>query len=79
MQLADTITAAEVNALSRSLLSYVSHYRNEPELMREYEAAEPGSWAEPGPTRATAIVACIPAFMDASGHRWVGALCVVCV
>lgn len=32
LQLADTITAAEVNALSRSLLSYVSHYRAEAEV-----------------------------------------------
>lgn len=36
------------------------------QLLEEYEA-DP-SWAWPGPTRATAIVACLPAFMDASGH-----------
>lgn len=37
------------------------------QLLEEYEA-DPSSWAWPGPTRATAIVACLPAFMDASGH-----------
>lgn len=37
------------------------------QLLREYES-DPSGWAEPGPTRATAVVACIPAFMDASGH-----------
>lgn len=42
------------------------------QLMREYEE-DPSSWAEPGPTRATAIVACLPAFMDASGHSTGGA------
>lgn len=67
MALADAITPGEVNALARSLLSYVSHYRDESTLMREYEE-DPSLWAEPGPTVATAIVACIPAFMDASGH-----------
>jgi hypothetical protein len=40
--------------------------------MEEYES-DPGSWAWPGPTRATAIVACLPAFMDASGHSTGGA------
>lgn len=35
--------------------------------MAEYEE-DPSVWAWPGPTRATAIVACLPAFMDASGE-----------
>ena len=65
--LADTITPEEVNQLSRSLLSYVSHYKNEAALVREYEES-PESWGAPGPTAATAIVACVPAFMDASGR-----------
>lgn len=42
------------------------------QLLEEYEA-DPSSWAWPGPTRATAIVACLPAFMDASGHSTGGA------
>lgn len=28
---------------------------------------EPGLWAEPGPTRTTSIIACLPAFVDQSG------------
>lgn len=67
LALADSITPEEVNSLARSLLSYVSHYRNEATLVREYEE-NPDAWAAPGPTAATAIVACVPAFMDASGH-----------
>ncbi|KAG7669392.1 hypothetical protein Ndes2526B_g05713 [Nannochloris sp. 'desiccata'] len=67
MALADTITPGEVNGLARSLLSYVSHYRNEASLVKEYEE-DPEGWAVPGPTAATSIVACVPAFMDASGH-----------
>lgn len=67
LALADSITTEEVNTLSRSLLSYVSHYGNEAALQREWENA-PDKWADPGPTIATAIVACVPAFMDASGH-----------
>lgn len=66
LDLADTITSDEVNALSRSLLSYVSHYGREGEAWEEYQA-DPSGWAEPGPTWSTAIVACIPAFMDDSG------------
>eukprot|EP00887_Chlorella_sp_A99_P001378 scaffold8.g1378.t1 len=67
LALADTMTASEVNRLARSLLSFTSHYRAESALVEEYER-NPSAWAEPGPTRATAIVACLPAFMDASGH-----------
>ena len=118
----DTISKDEVDALAKSLLSYLSHYNQEHkvrwkgggaglcsagrgapcletvrlctgtlcnpcsfgtppssmrkfyhihcfslQLLEEYEA-DPSSWAWPGPTRATAIVACLPAFMDASGH-----------
>jgi hypothetical protein len=63
----DTISKDEVDALAKSLLSYLSHYNQEQQLLEEYEA-DPSSWAWPGPTRATAIVACLPAFMDASGH-----------
>lgn len=38
MELADTITAEEVNALAKSLLSFASHYRSEAEVR-----ARPGS------------------------------------
>jgi hypothetical protein len=117
----DTISKSEVDALAKSLLSYLSHYKQEQQvgsgragiqcselpwgtfsrstcnackslvrtllpgylvllfsstpavqLLEEYEA-DPSIWAWPGPTRATAIVACLPAFMDASGHSTGGA------
>lgn len=67
LAVADTINAEEVNAVARSLLSFASHYGSEEELLKEWEA-DPSAWAEPGPSVATAIVACVPAFMDASGH-----------
>lgn len=66
LELADSITVEEVSCLSRSLLSYVSHYGREEELWAEYNS-DPSGWAAPGPTWATSIVACIPAFMDDSG------------
>lgn len=71
--LADSITPEEVNALARSLLSYVSHFRNEAGLVHEYENDPPTAWAAPGPTVATAIVACLPAFMDAATGESTGA------
>lgn len=67
MELADTITPDEVSALCRSTLSFASHYGDEATLLKEYEA-DPSKWAEPGPSIATAVVACIPTFMDASGN-----------
>ncbi len=57
-----------MNGLAKSLLSFASHYADPATLLREYEESEPGTWAWPGPTSATALVACLPAFMDASGH-----------
>ena len=66
-QWADTITLEEVNALAASYLAYISHYRAEAEIL---EAAQRGErrFAGPGPVRATAIVACLPAFTDPSGQ-----------
>ena len=58
-----------------SVLSYISHYRSEAELLDEVgqDYAAKG-YAQPGPTRMTSIVACVPAFMDASGQS-TGARC----
>jgi predicted Zn-dependent peptidase len=70
--LADSVTVEEANALARSLLSFASHFRSEAALLREFEA-DPSGWAPPGPTVTTAAVACLPAFMDASGHGTGGA------
>lgn len=67
VQLADTITPDEVSALCKSILSFASHYGDETTLLQEYQA-DPQKWATPGPSIATAIVACIPTFMDASGN-----------
>ncbi|KAK9810226.1 hypothetical protein WJX72_007002 [[Myrmecia] bisecta] len=66
-QVADTVTMDEVNGLAKSLLAYAAHYRNEDQLRAEAEQ-NPGAWASPGPSQATAIVACLPAYTDASGH-----------
>ena len=65
-QIADTITVEEVNTIARSLLSYVSHYSAEDKAAAE-AAANPEQWMDFGASRATSIVACVPAFMDASG------------
>ncbi len=66
LALADTISLVEINGLARSLLSYVSHFGREEDAWAEY-TEDPEAWSDMGPTYATAIVACIPAFMDDSG------------
>ncbi|CAD7695599.1 unnamed protein product [Ostreobium quekettii] len=63
---AEHIKLEEVNGLARSLLSFASDYGREREVLAE-AALNPDEWVHPGPTRATSIVACVPAFMDASG------------
>ena len=67
--MADSVSLEEVNAIGASVLSYISHYRSEAELLEEVgqDYAAKG-YARPGPTRMTSIVACVPAFMDASGQ-----------
>ena len=67
LQLADTITPEEVSAICKSILSFASHYGDEASLLQEYQA-DPSKWATPGPSIATAVVACLPTFMDASGN-----------
>lgn len=66
-QIAETITLEEVNIIARSLLSYISHYGSEGEAAAE-AAANPEQWLSFGASHATSVVACIPAYMDASGH-----------
>lgn len=69
LEVADSITAQEVNAVAASVLSYISHYRNEEALLAEVGSDYTrNGYAEPGPTRMTSIVACVPAYMDASGQ-----------
>ena len=62
-----SITKEEVNATAASLLSFATHYRREGQLLEE-AAASPSTFGGPGPTRTTAIIACIPAFTDSSGN-----------
>jgi hypothetical protein len=64
---AESITLEEVNAMAASYLSYISHYRAEEEILEQAARGE-GTFAPIGPVRATAIVACLPAFTDPSGH-----------
>ena len=69
LEIANSIDAKEVNAVAASVLSYISHYRNEETLLTEVgsDYAQSG-YARPGPTRMTSIVACVPAYVDASGQ-----------
>ena len=69
LEVADSVTLEEVNTIGASVLSYISHYRKEAELLEEagHDPSHNG-YALWGPTRMTSIVACIPAFMDASGQ-----------
>uniref|UniRef100_A0A061SA19 Insulinase (Peptidase family m16) family protein isoform 2 n=1 Tax=Tetraselmis sp. GSL018 TaxID=582737 RepID=A0A061SA19_9CHLO len=73
VRIADSITIEETNAVARSLLSFVSHYGKEDQAAAEAEAS-PEEWMQFGATRATSIVACIPAFMDESGHSTGGGM-----
>eukprot|EP00210_Caulerpa_lentillifera_P004547 g4337.t1 len=61
------VTLDEMKALARSLLSFGSDYGREKEIIEEYKQSKKGEWWEIGPTFATSIVACVPAFVDASG------------
>ena len=69
LEVADGVTLEEVNAITASVLSYISHYGKEAALLEEV-GPDPVSkgYAQPGPSRMTSIVACVPAFMDASGQ-----------
>ena len=71
---AETISLEEVNAVAASYLSYISHYQAEQEILEQAADAQ-GNFAGVGPVRATAIVACIPAFTDPSGQS-TGELCI---
>lgn len=55
-----------MNALTRSMLSFASDYGASEHLLSD-AAAQPSAYAHLGPTRATSIVACIPAFVDSEG------------
>ena len=61
----DTIELEEVNSYARSILSYISDFGSEADLVREGEEARFAD--DMGPTRATSIVTCIPAYVDKDG------------
>ncbi|KAG2437818.1 hypothetical protein HXX76_005438 [Chlamydomonas incerta] len=67
---ADTVQLEEVNALARSMLTFASDYGAEEQMLATSAAegaVDPAHWPYLGPTRCTSIVACIPAYVDASG------------
>ena len=67
LRVADSVTLEDVNAAAASLLSFASHYGAEADALAASQSL-PEAWATPpGPTRATAVVACVPAFADPSG------------
>lgn len=69
LEVADSVSLEEVNAIAASVLSYISHYRNEAALLEQVGPDHVSKgYARPGPSRMTSIVACVPAFMDASGQ-----------
>jgi len=51
----------------RSMLTFSSDYGSEGSVLEEARGAPSGSYAHLGPTRATSLVACIPAYVDATG------------
>ena len=65
---ATSISLEEVNSVAASLLSFVSHIGNGAAAVQE-SRSQPGLYLNPpGPTHATAIVACLPVFTDPSGN-----------
>lgn len=67
LAVADSVTLEDVNAAAASLLSFASHYGAEADALAASESL-PEAWTTPpGPTRATSVVACVPAFADPSG------------
>jgi predicted Zn-dependent peptidase len=66
LAVADSVTLDDVNAAAASLLAFASHYGAEAVPLAAADAL-PDAWSPPGPTRATAVVACVPAFADPTG------------
>jgi predicted Zn-dependent peptidase len=60
-----TIELEEVNAYARSILSYISNFGLEEEMVIESNS---NFAKDMGPTRATSIVTCIPAYVDKDGE-----------
>ncbi|GAX77204.1 hypothetical protein CEUSTIGMA_g4650.t1 [Chlamydomonas eustigma] len=69
---ADTITLEDLNAIARSMLSFASDFGTEAEVLEAARLAPSDHFAHLGPTRATSLIACIPAYVDASGSSVAG-------
>lgn len=54
-------------SVCRSLLSFASDYGNEAAILEDAER-HPEKYGHLGPTRATSIVTCIPAYTDLTGE-----------
>ena len=70
----ETVTDDYLNNLSKSIWSFASHYGHEGECLAEADASGE-LWGWMGPTRCTAIIACIPAYTDLSGLSTGAAAC----
>lgn len=65
---ADLISLEEVNAVARSMLSFSSDIGREQDLLDlASQPDQEGLWSRPGPTRATSVVACVPAYVSSTG------------
>jgi len=65
-RIAKAITFEEMQALTRSTLSFGSDYGREEEVLEAYKQSL-DEWADPGPSFATSVLVCVPEFVDASG------------
>eukprot|EP00798_Chlamydomonas_sp_ICE-L_P027064 gene27064-2297_t len=65
---AETISMEDINALAASMLTFASDYGNEEAMLKEAESEErKDAFSYLGPTRATSLVAAIPAYIDETG------------
>ena len=73
LQVAPTVTLAEVHAFARSFFSFVADYGREPAVAAA--AAEHGEQYHPlGPIRTTSIIACVPTFTTKDGEAIEGGI-----
>ena len=68
LEIVDTIGLDHVNDMARSVLSYISYYGDERELMAEALSERQSYNRSLGATLTTSIVICMPAYVDESGH-----------
>jgi predicted Zn-dependent peptidase len=66
LELAKHVTLNDVNAVARSLFSFISNYGQEKDIIKDFRLNLQKYPYEP--TRAISIVVCFPAYIDVSGH-----------